>query len=266
MSTLRASSRANEADGYQGRAFPPGSYFRQMLATALFFVLGIIGSPVFWILHEIAGRRIPAQVGQKLVRWLFRIFVSSMKALGMLRLEVRGFEVLEDMRGTVIVSNHPALLDAVFLIANLPPAACVMRADLLRNPALCGSALLAGYVTNDSGPAFVRQGIEKIRAGGNLLIFPEGTRTIDPPLNRFKHGFAMVAARSRAAVQTVVIEYRGAHLSKGVSLFSPAEAPLHFILRAGERFLPSPAESPAGFSQRVEAWFRAELEKPSPDL
>jgi 1-acyl-sn-glycerol-3-phosphate acyltransferase len=155
------------------------------------------------------------------------------------------------------------LLDALFLIAHLPPAACVMRADLLGNPAMCGSALLAGYVTNDSGPAFVRQGIEKIRSGGNLLIFPEGTRTINPPLNRFKHGFAMVAARSQAAVQTVLVEYHGTHLSKGVSLFSPSEAPLHFVLRAGERFLPEPAETPPEFSRRVEAWFREELEKPS---
>ena len=73
----------------------------------------------------------------------------------------------------------------------------------------------------------------------------------------------MVASRSHAAVQTVVIEYQGVHLSKGVSLFAPAELPLHFILRAGERFLPEPGESPAEFSRRVENWFRAELETPS---
>ena len=95
------------------------------------------------------------------------------------------------------------------------------------------------------------------------MIFPEGTRTISPPLNRFKHGFAMVAARSQAAVQAVVIEYHGTHLSKGVSLFAPTEAPLHFVLRAGERFLLGPEETPPEFSRRIEAWFRAELEKPS---
>jgi len=268
MATLRASSRTNEATHCRSRTGPfrPGSYIRQLLSTALFFLLGIVGSPAFWILHAVAGRRIPARQGQKMVRGLFRIYIAGMKALGTLRIEVRGFEALQDMRGTVIVSNHPALLDALFLIAHLPPSACVMRADLLRNPAMCGSALLAGYVTNDSGPAFVRQGIEKIRSGGNLLIFPEGTRTINLPLNRFKHGFAMVAAHSQAAVQTVVIEHRGTHLAKGVSLFSPAAMPLQFVLRAGERFLPRPAESPPEFSRRVEAWFRAELDSPPSDL
>ena len=264
MATLRSATRANDENcRIRAGAFHSGSYFRQMLATALFFSLGIIGSPAFWVLHAIAGRRIPAREGQKLVRGLFRIFLAGMRGLGMLRLDVRGFEALREMRGTVIVSNHPALLDAIMLIAHLPPTACVMRADLLRNPVMCGSAHLGGYVTNDSGPGFVRQGIEKIRSGGNLLVFPEGTRTIEPPLNRFKHGFAMVAVRSQAAVQTIVIEYRGAHLSKGVSLFAPAEAPLHFVLRAGERFLPQPAETVPEFSRRIEAWFRAELENPA---
>ena len=265
MATLRAPSRANEEDSRPG-PFYPGAYCRQMLATALFFALGIIGSPAFRVLHAIAGRRIPAREGQKMVRGLFRIFLSGMKAVGMLRLEVRGLEALQELCGTVIVSNHPALLDAVLLLAHLPPAACVMRADLLRNPALHGSALLGGYITNDSGPAFVRQGIEKIRSGGNLLIFPEGSRTTTPPLNRFKQGFALVAARSQAAVQTVVIDYRGTHLSKGVSLFAPTEAPLHFVLRAGERFFPWPDESPSEFSRRIESWFRAELEKPDSNL
>lgn len=263
MATLRASNPADERAGCQRRGAPfrLGTYTRQMLATLLFFTLGIVGSPAFWLLHKLAGRRIPVRTGQKLVRGLFRIFISGMKALGMLRLETQGLEALQDLRGTVIVSNHPALLDAFFLLANLPPAACVMRADLLRNPVMCGSALLAGYVTNDSGPGFVRQGIEKIRSGGNLLIFPEGTRTIDPPINRFKHGFAMVATRSQAAVQTVLIEYQGTHLSKGVSLFAPTAAPLHFILRAGERFLPFPGEAPPAFSRRIESWFREELSK-----
>jgi len=263
MPTLRASSHLNEAAGCRSRTgkFQPGSYTRQILATILFFALGIIGSPAFWILHAIAGSVIPVRTGQKMVRELFRIFARGMSALGMLRLEVRGLEALQDLHGTVIVSNHPALLDAVLLLSQLPPAACVMRADLLRNPALCGSARLGGYITNDSGPAFVRQGIEKIRAGGNVLIFPEGTRTITPPLNRFKHGFAMVATRAQAAVQTIVIEYRGTHLSKGVSLFAPTEGPLHFVLRAGERFLPRQDETPPEFSRRVESWFRMELEK-----
>jgi 1-acyl-sn-glycerol-3-phosphate acyltransferase len=231
-----------------------------MLATALFFLLGIVTSPICWIVHRLAGHHLSPRVGQNLLCQLSRFHIATMQRLGILQIETYGFETLRDLRGTVLVANHPALFDAFLLLAHLPPAACVMRASLLRNPALCGTALLAGYVTNDSGPGFVRQGIAKLRAGENLLVFAEGTRTLQPPLNRFRHGFAMVAARAGTTVQTLVIDYSGTHLTKGVSIFAPMPAPMKFALRVGARFVPEPAESPAAFSQRIETWFRRELE------
>lgn len=265
MATLRASSRMNEAAGSRNRSggIRIVSYAGQMVATAVFFALGFLASSLCWVLHKTVGKHIPPIAGQKLLKWLFRFFTWWMRTTGMLRIETKGLEKLLNTRGTIIVSNHPALLDAIFLLSSLPPTACVMRANLLRNPVLCGCALLAGYVTNDSGPGFVRQGIEKIRSGGNLLIFPEGTRTVTRPLNRFKNGFAMVAARTGAPVQTVVIEYRGLHLTKGVSLFSQAAVPLHFVLRAGEEFRLQPGEPVYAFSGRIESWFHRELEIPA---
>lgn len=263
MASLRANTATPETVGCHDRRPPLRliPYIGQLTATALFFAIGAAVSPVCWLLHKTAGNHIPASAGQYLLQLLFRFFTRWMCLTGMLRLDVRGLEKIRSLRGTVIVSNHPALLDAIFLAAHLPPTACVMRASLLRNPVLCGCALLAGYVTNDSGPGFVRQGIEKIRGGGNLLVFPEGTRTLTPPLNRFKNGFAMVATRTGAAVQTIVIEYHGSHLTKGVSLFSPAAVPLHFVIRAGETFHPQPGEPPHHFSGRIESWFHRELKK-----
>lgn len=244
-----------------GRRFRPLAYVAQIASDAMFFLLAGLGSLPLWLAWKLAG--ISARDGQRVLRGLFRTHIWWMRATGMLRLEVSGFESLRDLRGTIIVSNHPALLDVEFLVGNLPPTACVMRADLLRNPFLCGCALASGYVTNDSGPGFVRQGIAKVRAGENLLVFPEGTRTLTPPVNRFKNGFALVAARTGAPVRTVVIEYSGRHLTKGVSLFSPAEVPLRFTIRAGETFQVDAGESAPEFSRRIEAWFRGELERPA---
>ena len=235
-------------------------YVRQMASTILFFFLGIVSSPVCWVLWKIAGHRISAIYGQKFNRWLFRFYLRWMRATGTLRMDVQGMESLSDLAGAIIVSNHPALLDVLLLSSLLPPTACVMRAGLLKNPAMSGCALLAGYVTNDSGPALVRQGIEKIRSGQNLLIFPEGTRTVSGPVNAFKEGFALIACRTGAPVQTILIEHPGRHLTKGVSLFSSAQLPLRFTIRPGERFLPSHGESAREFSLRLESWYRRRLE------
>ena len=266
MPSLRTDSRFGRPAGLASQAGTPRrsagttDYMRQMASTGLFFFLGIVASPVCWILWKVAGNRIPASAGQKFNRWLFSLYLRGMRATGTLHLEARGMEALAEMKGTIIVSNHPALLDVLLLASLLPPTACVMRAGLLRNPALSGCALLAGYVTNDSGPTLVRQGIEKIRSEQNLLIFPEGTRTISGAVNAFKEGFALIAIRTGAPVQTILIEHPGHHLTKGVSLFSSAELPLRFTIRPGERFLPEPGESARAFSLRLETWFHDRLE------
>jgi 1-acyl-sn-glycerol-3-phosphate acyltransferase len=229
------------------------------VATAVFFVVGGMASPLLWVVWKVSCGKLPSESGQRILRGLFRFYVWWMKITGMLRIGVGGFDGIQDLRGTIFVSNHPALLDAVFLLAHLPPSACVMRAGLLRNPILSGSSLAAGYVTNDSGPGFVRQGIQKILAGENLLVFPEGTRTVSPPVNGFKNGFALVAVRTGAPVRALVVDYHGSHLTKGVSLFTPADVPLRFRIRVGSGFEAGPGESAPEFSRRIESWFREEL-------
>jgi 1-acyl-sn-glycerol-3-phosphate acyltransferase len=259
MAMLQAEAVGGDTVGRAG--WNPVSYAAQIASVGIFFGLAAAASLPLWLASKLG--LVSATSGQRVLRALFRIHTRWMLASGMLRLETSGFDALGGERGTIFVANHPALLDAPFLLAHLPPAACVMRAGLLRNPFLGGCALAAGYATNDSGPGFVRQGIKKIRDGENLLIFPEGTRTLFAPLNRFKDGFALVAARSDAPVRPIVIEYSGRHLTKGVSLLAPAAVPLRFTIRVGGVFRAGAGESPHAFSRRIETWFRAEL-LPSP--
>ncbi len=235
----------------------PVSYATQIATVGMFFGVATACSIPLWLAWKLG--LISPRSGQQVLRGLFRIRTRWMLATGMLRLEADGFDELSCSQGTIFIANHPALLAASFLLAHLPPAACVMRAELLRNPCIGGCALAAGYVTNDSGPGFVRQGIKKIRSGENLLIFPEGIRTLSPPLNRFKNGFAMVAAKSGAPVRPIIIEYSGRHLTKGVFLLVPADVPLRFTIRVGGVFRADPGESAQEFSRRLEGWFRTEL-------
>jgi 1-acyl-sn-glycerol-3-phosphate acyltransferase len=134
-----------------------------------------------------------------------------------------------------------------------------MRADLARNPVFGGLARLAGFVPNDRGHMLVRGGLERIRRGENLLIFPEGTRTRNRTVNAFKKGFALIATSANAPIQTVFIEREGRYLSKQFPLFAPVALPVRFRVRLGDVIHPRPGERAPELAVRVERYFQERL-------
>ena len=74
-----------------------------------------------------------------------------------------------------------------------------MKAELLRNIFLGGGARLARYIRNDVGRGMVRDAVATLRDGDQLVIFPEGTRTVAPPVNPFQPGITLIAQLAAGA-------------------------------------------------------------------
>ena len=140
--------------------------------------------------------------------------------------------------GLIVVANHPCLLDAVLMVSQLPKAVCLMKGSLARNIIFSGTARLAGYVHNKSGLGLAKKCEERLNEGSNLLVFPEGTRTVGGKLLPFKMGFALVAVLTRAPVQTVIITTESGCLGKSWPLFKKPVFPVRYSLRLGRRFQP----------------------------
>lgn len=238
----------------------------QVFCIASFFAIGLMVSPICAILSRCFGSRIPPSVGQRLIRGLFKGWLQFSCAMGVFEIRFPEAKRLLDLRGTVLTPNHPSLIDAVILLSVVPRTVCIMRANLIQSPFLGGAARLAGFVPNDKGPALIRRGMEKLEAGENLLIFPEGTRTRVHAINPFKNGFALIAKRTGAPVQTVFIEREGRYLSKGLSLFAPCQFPIRFRLHLGRVFHAGPGESAQQLSARLELYFRENLENTGEDV
>lgn len=196
--------------------------------------------------------------GQAIVANGFRFMLAGMKVTGLFHCDLSELDALQDVRGLVIAPNHPSLLDIVLVASRVPRVVCIIKASLWNNPFLGGCARLAGYIRNDAPQAVVRRAAAELQAGNNLLIFPEGTRTVVPgTLGPFKPGFALMAGLAGAPVQTVFIESNSPYLRKGWPLLRMPPLPLRYRARLGERFAP---ERPASaFAARLEAYYRAEL-------
>lgn len=237
------------------------NYAKQFASLLLFVVGGFFLALSVPALRKIWGAERAPERTQRLIQALFRFYIRWNTRLGLLDFDASELDDLRDARGLIIASNHPGLLDAVFMIPHVPNAVCIMRGSLMRHPSLGATARLAGYITNDRGSELIRGCVRKLNEGRNLLIFPEGTRTRfgADGVNSFQSGFALAAVKSGAAVQTVFIEMSGRFLRKECGLLAAAKVPLVMRMRLGGRFNPGPGESAKEFSKRLEDYFRSKV-------
>ena len=170
----------------------------------------------------------------------------------MLRLHAEVLDPLRDEGGIIVAANHPSMLDALMLVAHLPRSACIMKASLANNPLLGPGARLARYIRNDSPRRMVRQAVADLQQGGQLVLFPEGTRTTRWPINRFSSAFTLISRRAAVPVQTVFIDTDSPYLGKGWPLWQLPPLPIVFTVRLGRRF--PPAADHLAMQRDIEAY------------
>jgi 1-acyl-sn-glycerol-3-phosphate acyltransferase len=164
-----------------------------------------------------------------IIRATFRVFVSMMRHLGVLRLEVRGLEKLR-REGLLIIANHPSLVDVVFLMSFVQRADCIVKSSLARNPFTRGPVVAANFICNDSGAGLVDDCVASVRRGNNLIIFPEGSRTpVGAPLP-LQRGAANVAVRGAFDITPVRIRCHPPMLTKGVPWYRVPPQRGHFVI------------------------------------
>ncbi|KAB2870224.1 MAG: 1-acyl-sn-glycerol-3-phosphate acyltransferase [Burkholderiaceae bacterium] len=203
-------------------------------------LMSIAWNLVALVLYPLLPRATGLRIGRAGISRGYRMFWALARASGLLRMDAAALQPLADERGLMIVANHPSLLDALMLVAQLPLSACVMKAGLARNPLLGPGARLARYIRNDSPHRMLQLAIADLRGGGQLVMFPEGTRTTQAPLNAFQGGFALIAQRAAVPVQTVFIDTASPYLGKGWPLWRLPPLPIEFSVRLGRRFAVGP--------------------------
>ncbi|RQO55875.1 1-acyl-sn-glycerol-3-phosphate acyltransferase [Paucibacter sp. KBW04] len=206
---------------------------------------------------------------RRAIQTSFASFVLLMRGLGLIRVEVRGRERLA-RQGLLVLANHPTLIDVVILISLLRNADCVVRGGLANNPFTRGPVRAAGYICNsEDGAALLQSCMDSMLAGGNLVIFPEGTRSRPGEPLKLQRGAAQIALRAERAITPVRISCEPLGLSKGVAWWRAADRPLHFVFTVDEDlaaapFLESAAGEPGLAARRLTAYLTEYFSKEWP--
>jgi 1-acyl-sn-glycerol-3-phosphate acyltransferase len=149
------------------------------------------------------------------VHYAFRYFVWQMDVLGCIYVDVKGREQLRQTRGQLVIANHPSLIDVVILIACIPSCDCIVKQALWRNPFIGGVVRWSGYISNSSPEDLLAQCRQSFDNGSSIIVFPEGTRTVDDKALKFQRGAANIALRCGVEILPVKIVADPPTLKKG---------------------------------------------------
>lgn len=125
------------------------------------------------------------------------------------KVEFKGKENLERKGGFIIAANHISALDPMFIaMASNRLFHYIAKKELFENPVMAKALVhLNGFpIRRGIGDMnAVNYGIELVRRGEVLCIFPEGTRSPDGTPKAAKSGVGYIARATRADVVPVAI-------------------------------------------------------------
>ncbi len=210
-------------------------YLWRMIATGLSFTLfGIGGLLLGYLLLPLISLLTPdrdraVRRCRYLIHLCFRGFIGFMQYTGVLTWHVRDGKSLRSP-GQLVIANHPTLIDVVFLIAQIPNATCIVKADLYRNVFTRGPVSRAGYVPNNSPEQLVADGSAQLAQGASLIVFPEGTRSVQDKALKFRRGAAYLWLAARCPIALVTISSNPPTLAKGEKWYQIPPCRPHFEL------------------------------------
>lgn len=163
------------------------------------------------------------KIKQKRLRWIirqsFRLFFFMLRTFRLIDGICVNKEKIKEIPTSIIIANHPTLLDIVLILSYVENAICIIKGDITRNPFISFLVKAAGYISNEDGSTLIDRCAEAIQQGESVVIFPEGTRSPTDSIGKFRRGAAHMVIKSGAPIQTLFITVSEPILGKGWSWY-----------------------------------------------
>jgi 1-acyl-sn-glycerol-3-phosphate acyltransferase len=184
--------------------------------TSLF--LSIIGYLLFLITAPFDKRRRILHLYSSL--WAFH-YVWLMPIW---KVSIEGRNWIKNDRSYVIVSNHQSLLDILVLFGLFKNFKWIAKRELFRIPFVGWNMFLCDYVALSRGRKgsmlqMMRDCKKHIKRGSSVFIFPEGTRSEDGKMRRFRDGAFVLAKNTGVEIIPIAIDGTSDALPKRGLLF-----------------------------------------------
>jgi len=151
--------------------------------------------------------------------FLIRVFIPGQKW--------RISDEIGSIRSSVIVCNHQSYLDPLLLISLFKQQKTIVKSTFFRVPIFGWIMKQSGFIPSTSEGRLSELMIERMDAmddflasGGNLFIFPEGTRSRDGSISRLNKGAFKIAKLGRTPIKVLYINNTNKLFAPGKFLFT----------------------------------------------
>ncbi len=202
-----------------------------LLVTTILWVYFIFGFLVFFLPFYLAayvrkeGRELRYQ---HLHHLFFRGFFGLTRFL-IPSLTIEVDPQVRDIRSAILVCNHISYLDPLLMIAAFKKQKTIVKSTFFSVPVFGWLMKHSGYVPavgKGVSPWEVLHRImqlgDYLTTGGNVFVFPEGTRSRTGEIGTLARGAFEVALRSRATIKVLLVENSNDLFRPGTFLFNTA--------------------------------------------
>ncbi len=162
-------------------------------------------------------------INKQVLAWAQRVVKLSGSTV-----EIIGEENIPKDKSVVFIANHQSSFDIPLLLGYInKPKGFIAKAEIKKLPVVGNWMKFMKCVfmeRTDPRAALrsIKEGIEIVKNGHSLVIFPEGTRSADGELCEFKPGSFKLALKSKAPIIPITIKGSIDIMRKGSKKIKPA--------------------------------------------
>ena len=157
--------------------------------------------------------------------YIFALWACRMFCVVFFRMHMFGQDNIPHKGPFLLISNHQSNLDPIFCGGLIKRRSIfIARASLFTNwffGPLIRSVNAIPVKVGEPDISTMRKVIERLKQGGGVTLFPEGTRTHDGKITPFKPGLGLLSRRGKAPIVPVVIDGAFECWPRHQKLFTP---------------------------------------------
>jgi 1-acyl-sn-glycerol-3-phosphate acyltransferase len=180
------------------------------------------------------------------------------------KVSVKGRKKINRKQEYVIVSNHQSILDIVVFNKVRHRLRWVSKIEVFKVPVLGWSMRMTKYIGLERGnkhsvAKMMDQCVESLNEGVSVVIFPEGTRSLNGSIGKFKTGAFQLAIKTNRPILPVVLDGTGDILPKKGYIFRDRQ---NVRIRVLDPIFPNDfgTDSPEELAEKIQVIMSESLE------